>query len=188
MNTVIANIAARRSVREYQDKPLSKDALEVIVESGNMAPSGCNAQGWRFVVVTDKVFLDKLAKLALPRYKKFMEKANPELAERRKDVDAKVGDPVYYGAPAVVFVIGKPGMTMEADCPMACQNIMLAARSLGIGSCWVYFGQLVIDDAEVKKALELKEGEKVFGPILLGYPKEGFPQGPEKKPAEIKWI
>jgi nitroreductase len=116
-----------------------------------------------------------------------MEKSNETLREMRKDIDSKVSDPVYYGAPVVLFIIGS-GMTADLDCPMVCQNIMLAARSLGIGSCWVYFGQLVLDDAKVREALALKEGEKVYGPILLGYPKDGFPNAPEKKAAEVKYI
>ncbi len=58
----------------------------------------------------------------------------------------------------------------------------IAARSLGMGSCWVYFGQLPLDDQDVRNALEMQEGEKVFGPILLGHPKGGeFPAPPPKK-------
>ena len=187
MNPVIENIMTRRSVRSYDSIEIAKDALQTIIDAGNMAPSGCNAQGWRFAVVTDKAFRKRLSEIALPRYKKWMEKSNETLREMRKDIDSKVSDPVYYGAPVVLSIIGS-GMTADLDCPMVCQNIMLAARSLGIGSCWVYFGQLVLDDAKVREALALKEGEKVYGPILLGYPKDGFPNAPEKKAAEVKYI
>lgn len=187
MNKIIENIITRRSVRNYEAKDIPKDILKTIIDAGNMAPSGCNAQGWRFAVVTDESFRKKLTDLALPRYKKWMENSSEALKEMRKEIDSKVNDPVYYDAPVVLFVIGS-GMTADLDCPMVCQNVMLAARSLGIGSCWVYFGQLPLDDAEVKKALELKSGEKVYGPILLGYPKSDFPEPPEKKPPVIKWI
>ena len=106
----------------------------------------------------------------------------------RKEIDARVSDPVYYDAPAIMFVIGS-GMTSDFDTPMVCENIMLAARSFGMESCWVYFGQLPLDDHEVRNALEMREGEKVYGPILLGYPKGGeFPAPPPKKDAVIKWI
>ena len=71
---------------------------------------------------------------------------------------------------------------------MVCQNIMLAAYSFGIGSCWVGFGQMALEDDEVKEALEIKENERVFGPILLGYPKGGFPEAPKKKAPVVKWI
>jgi len=78
-------------------------------------------------------------------------------------------------------------MTADYDTPMVCQNIMLAARSLDIGSCWVYFGQLPLDDQEVRSALEMKEGEKVYGPILVGYPQAGnFPASLKRAPAVIQ--
>ena len=187
MNSLIETIKQRRSVRSFESRPIPKEALNAIINAGNMAPSGCNAQGWRFVVVTDKIFRKKLAELALPRYKKWMEKSGETLKEMRKEIDEKVGDPVYYDAPAVLFVIGS-GMTAGLDCPMVCENMMLAARSLGIGSCWVYFGQLVLDDPGIRKSLELKQDENVYGPILLGYPKGDFPEPPLKKDPVVKWI
>ena len=187
MNEVIDVITKRRSVRQYEPKPIPRDVLQTIIDSGNLAPSGCNAQEWRFVVVEDGEFRKKLASLALPRYKKWMEKAPEELKAMREEIDASCDDPVYYSAPVIMFIIGS-GMTADFDCSMVCENVMLAARSFGIGSCWVYFGQLPIDDAEVKEALELQPEEKVYGPILLGYPKSDFPEPPEKKPPVIKWI
>jgi len=85
-------------------------------------------------------------------------------------------------------LIAESGLTGDLDTPMVCGNMMAAARSLGIGSCWVYFGQLPLDDPGVQKMLEIKEGEKVFGPILLGYPQKNFPAPPQKKPAIVKWV
>ena len=189
MNKIIKNILSRRSVREYDQKPIAKKVLFDIINAGNAAPSGCNVQGWRFVVVQNDEFRKKLADLSLNRYKKWMEKnASEALKEMRKERDTKMGDPVYYEAPVIIFVIGSPSITSDMDSPMVCQNMMLAARSLGIGSCWVYFGQLVLDDPEVRKVLELKQDEKVYGPILLGYPKNDFPKSPDKKEPVTKWI
>ncbi len=188
MNNIIETIMNRRSVRDYDSKPIPKDILQTMIDAGNAAPTGMNAQGWRFVVVQGKIFKDKLLSLAIPRYKKWMEKASQSLSDLREEIDSAAdNDPVYYHAPVIIFVIGS-GMTGDFDTPMVCQNMMLAARSFGIGSCWVYFGQLPLDDAGVRKELELQEGEKVYGPILLGYPKGDFPDSPEKKEAKIKWI
>lgn len=183
----IETIKKRRSVRSYMQKPIPRDILKIIINAGNCAPSGGNAQGWRFVVVENERFRNKLSELVLPRYKKWMENAPDGLKEMRKEIDANSEDPVYYNAPVIVFIIGS-GMTADFDCPMVCENMMLAARSIDIGSCWVYFGQLVLDDQDIREELNLQEDEKVFGPILLGYPKSGFPDGPEKKGPNIKWV
>ncbi len=187
MNSTVETIQNRRSVRFYDSKEISKNDLQTIIEAGHSAPSGGNVRSWRFVVVENGSFKEKLKTLALPRYKKWMEGAPEMFVEMRKEIDSVASDPVYYDAAAIVFVIGS-GMTCDLDSPMVCQNIMLAARSLDIGSCWVYFGQLPLDDLEVRDALEMKEGEKVFGPILLGYPSNGFPEAAPKNLPVIKWL
>ena len=187
MNTVIDTILERRSVRFYTDKKIPRDQMEAIIKAGNYAPNGAGTQMWRFVIVEDDDFRKKLAELALPRYKKWMENAPDGFKAVRDKIDSEVEDPVYYSAPAVVFVIGS-GMTSNLDCPMVCENMMIAAKSLGIGSCWVYFGQLVLDDPEVREVLEMQEGEKVYGPILLGYPRENLPERAPKKGPLVKWI
>jgi nitroreductase len=64
---------------------------------------------------------------------------------------------------------------------------MLAARSLGLGSCWIQFGSLVTNNKQIKKRLGLTKGEKIFGPIILGYPKK-FPKPPPKKKPQVKCI
>ena len=68
-------------------------------------------------------------------------------------------DPVYYSAPAIIFVIGS-GRHADHSCPLACENMMLAAYSLGLGSCWVGFGAVVTEDNEVRNLLELQKDEK----------------------------
>ncbi len=188
MNEAIKNIHERRSVRMYKDQAVEKEFLEEIIKAGNAAPSGSNAQGWRFVVIQDKETRGKLAALAAPRVEKWMEKyANATFKTLRKRLSSQNADTTYYGAPVIIFVIGSGNMA-TFDCPMVCENMMLAGRSLGLGSCWVLFGQLVIDDDEVKKMLELKDDEKVFGPIIFGYPKGDFPQSPPKKEPVVKWV
>jgi nitroreductase len=187
MNNVIETIKKRRSVRSYESKRIPRDILDSILEAGDCAPSGANARGWRFVIVEDENFRKRMAEIAIPIYKKWMENAPKALKDLRKEIDAVSSDPIYYSAPAVVFVIGA-GNTSDFDCSMACQNLMLAARSFEIGSCWVYFGQFPLKAPEIRSKMELKEGEKVYGPILLGYPKNGFPEAPKKEKAKIKWI
>ncbi len=189
MNPVIEAMKNRRSVRHYESKPLPRDVVNTIIEAGNQAPTAANRQPWRFVVVEENKFKKKLSQIALPTYRKWLEGGLP-LTNRRISYDEerrksdREYDPVYYSAPVILFVIG----TNTDDCPMVCQNIMLAAYSLGLGSCWVGFGKMGTENEEVRKALELKENEKIFGPILLGYPKGGFPEPPIKKEPLIKWI
>ncbi|GBE05353.1 MAG TPA: hypothetical protein ENG80_04660 [Nitrospirae bacterium] len=189
MNTVLDAIEKRRSVRSYESKEIPKDILNTIIEAGNQAPSAMNSQPWRFVVVEDSAMKKKLLQAALPNAKKILEQVKDtdperyELIMKRYD---EMEDPVYYSAPAIIFVIGS-GRYADHSCPLACENIMLAAHSLGLGTCWVGFGSMVTEDAGVKGSLALKDDEKIFGPIVIGYP-EVYPDPPAKKPPEVKRV
>ena len=189
MNEVIEAIRKRRSVRAYEPKTIPQDIINMIIEAGNEAPSAMNSQPWRFVVVEDEKVKEKLLGAALPNAKKILEKVkdvDPERYEMIKKHYGELKDPVYYSAPAVIFVIGS-GRYADHSCPLACENMMLAAHSLGLGSCWVGFGAMVTEDAEVISLLELAEDERIFGPILLGYP-DGYPERPPKREPQVKWV
>ncbi|MBI4684898.1 MAG: nitroreductase [Nitrospirae bacterium] len=189
MNPVIEAIMKRRSVRSYEPKPIPKDIIQTIITAGNEAPSAMNSQPWRFVIVEDKATKSKLLGAAKPGAKKLfdsLKEINPERYEMVMQRFKELEDPIYYSAPVIVFVIGS-GRYASHSCPLACENMMLAAHSLGLGSCWVGFGAMVTEDAEIRKILELKDDETVFGPILLGYPKE-YPERPDKKEPQVKWI
>jgi len=189
MNPVLEAIQKRRSVRSYEAAPVPKDILDKIIEAGNQAPSAMNSQPWRFVVVEDKELKGKLLQAALPKAKgilKAVEESDPERYKQIMKRYDEMEDPIYYSAPVVLFVIGS-GRYADHSCPLACENIMLAAHSLGLGSCWVGFGSMVTDDAVIIKALELREDEKIFGPIVLGYPRV-YPEPPSKKGPMVKVI
>jgi len=189
MNAVIEAIKKRRSVRYYESKPIPKDIINMVIEAGNEAPSAMNSQPWRFVVVEDKKVKEKLLGAALPNAKRILEMVkdvDPERYEMIKKRYGELKDPIYYSAPAIVFVIGS-GRYADHSCPLACENMMLAAYSLGLGSCWVGFGAMVTEDAEVRNILELQENERIFGPILLGYP-EDYPEQPPKREPQVKWL
>lgn len=186
MNQTMDTILNRRSVHGFDPNPVPRDILDQIIQRGSAGPSGANNRAWRYVVVTDPKLRKKLITQSIPLYKKWLEGMPAKFKEMRVEIDT-TADPIYYGAPTIIFVIGK-GFTADMDCPIACQNMMLAARSPGIGSCWVHIGQLVIGDPEARLSLEIGEGEKVFGPIILGYPKGGFPGPKEKSPLPVKWF
>jgi len=189
MNTVIEAIKTRRSVRSYQSKPIPRDIVKVIIDAGNEAPSAMNSQPWRFVVIEDAGVKKKLLRAALPNAKKILDLVKESDPVRYEAITKRLNelpDPVYYSAPVIIFVIGS-GRYAHHSCPLACENMMLAAHSIGIGSCWVGFGSMVTEDEEVKMILELKDDETIFGPLLLGYP-EGYPERPQKKEPAVKWV
>ena len=189
MNAVLQAIRERRSTRSYQPRAVSREELETLIDAATWAPSGMNTQPWRFVVVQDEGLKKKLVATAVPNSKKYLEpfkESNPtRYAAIMKRYD-ELGDPVYYSAPAIIFVIGSGSYAVES-CPLACENLLLAAQSMGLGTCWVKLGSLVTDNPEIVSALDLKEGEEIFGPILVGYPAEQ-PAAPARKQTRVTWI
>lgn len=189
MNEVLNAIKKRRSVRAYEPKKIPKDIINIIINAGNHAPSGMNSQPWRFVVVENEALHKKMIETAVPNAKRILEQvktSNPERYQQIMRRYEELQDPIYYSAPTIIFVIGR-GNYADLSCPLACENMMLAAFSLGLGSCWVQFGSLVTNNEEIKKALNLKDDEKIFGPVVIGYPRV-IPEPPEKRASEIKWL
>jgi nitroreductase len=189
VNAVIEAIKKRRSVRSYQSRVVPRDIISAIIDAGNEAPSAMNSQPWRFVVIEDGDAKKKLIRAALPNARKILDMVKESDPARHEAITKRLNelpDPIYYSAPAVVFVIGS-GRYAPHSCPLACENMMLAAHSMGLGSCWVGFGSMVTEDEKIKRLLELKDEEMIFGPILLGYP-ESYPERPPKKEPIIKWV
>ena len=187
MNEVLEAIRNRRSVRSYKPDPIPKEVLKKIIEAGNMAPTGVRRQPWRFVVVENPEFKRELRQATL----KFLEGPLNEIPKLWKFMRSRFEEPIYHSAPVILFVIGTATRwkdTEATDCALVSQNIMLAACSLGIGSCMVGLGRMgLTDDPEIVEALELKEGETLYQPIVLGYPDQ-YPEPPRKKPPVVKWI
>jgi len=202
-NPVIDSIFNRYSCRDFEQKPIAKEILKVIIEAGNQAPFVADKgfQPWRFVIVENPDFKQKLVQTTFPIWKKSMDNIKdmmPEIYNTAMKVYAEMPEPkdlVYYAAPSIVFVIGQKKYAI--DCALACENIMIAATSYGLGSCYVGFGGMVTSNEDIVKTLELTDDERIFGPILLGYPKkdeDAFVANglshlkPNKKEAQIKWI
>lgn len=204
MNPVIEAIHNRRSVRAYEPKPVPKDILKAIIEAGNQAPftSITRSQPWRFVIVQSAEFKQQLFQTAFPFWKQAtdgMKESHPKLYDMATCLYKAMDEPkdvIYYNAPAIIFVIG-PVAGGAISCALACENMMIAAQSYGLGSCYVGFGAMVKGNPDVVQALELQEEEGIYGPILIGYPNtdpnsavaEALETiGPNKKAPVTKWI
>ena len=216
MNPVIENIKKRHSVRLFEQKQIPKKIIKTIIEAGNLAPSTgatkelkkgkkkktlIDYQPWRFVVVEDQEFKQKLFQTIEPIRLNFYERLKttvPEMYQDAMKLSEALDEPkdlVFYSAPVIIYVIGQSSNSI--GCAMVCENIMLAAVSFGLGSCYVGFGAMVKGNSEVVNVLGLNKGERIYGPVVIGYPKANPSekqaniiaelQSKKKEPA-IKWI
>lgn len=151
-------IMGRRSIRRYEDRLVEEVKVEALVKAAMAAPSAGNQQSWRFVVVTDRERLDKLA-------------------------DASPFAGLLERAPLAIVICGDvtaekhQGFWLQ-DCAAATENMLLAAHALGLGAVWLGFYPVEERVEGVRHICELPDALVPFSIVALGYPSE------EKPPAD----
>ncbi len=198
---------SRRSCRNYLDREVDPKLLDDLVKIGTTAPSGTNSQLWTFSILASRQevvilgehvarFYDKLNRMAEKSWLRFLSKyfGGDALGKyyRRHYETVRKGlllwkrkgeDTLFHGATAVILVGGKKTASspME-DGLLACQNIMLAAHSLGLGTCMIGFAvEAIKRDKNLRKLLEISDDESVFAFIALGYPAEQYDKAALRK-------
>lgn len=138
-NAILETILHRRSIRHYKPDQIPEAALDAILQAGLYAPSAGGRQGVLFVVSQDAETNERLG-----RIKKANSRVRPstETAYISREQPSIADDPsiqsAFYGAPTVVTLFGpKQFLYAINDCSVAAENTMLAADSLGIGSCYI---------------------------------------------------
>ena len=149
-NPVLSAILKRRSIRKYKTKHISDASIETILEAGRWAPSGLNNQPWRFSVIKDKAVKEKLAECT-------------ESSAIILECDMAIG--VFYNL--------SDGYNRDKDIMSigACiQNMMLAAKSLSIGSVWL--GEILNKKKRVNEIIGAGDKNELMAVIAFGFPDE----------------
>ncbi len=174
-NIILETIVNRRSTRKFTETTPEKEALELVVKAGRYAPSGGNSQSCHFVVITNREVLDSLKAAVKHEFSLMTSDENTYKSIANSIRLSKKGTYDFiYNAPVLIIVTNKKGYgNAMADSSCALMNMMLAADSIGLGSCWI--NQLHwLDDNEAVRDLLLKlkinEDETVCGALALGYP------------------
>ncbi len=187
-NGILENIRTRRSVREYIDKDVCEEDIKTIIDAGVHAPSGFNSQPWFFVVIKNRGMMQRMSDHCRPLLLKELAETTDEVAIDFRNRLEKEDFNIFYNAPVLVIVLGSnEGFTPDYDCSLCAQNMMLAAHSLGIGSCWIGTACLIQDNQEFMEELGITPNYRVIAPIVLGYAAQE-PEEPEKKEPEVVWV
>ena len=144
-------IKKRQSVRSYQDKEIPEEILQQILEAGRLAPSACNNQPWKFIVVKDKKLKEKL--ITACKNQNFVGEASVVIVGCAINPSYKMGNGEY---------------SYTIDLAIALEHMSLEAASLGLGTCWI--GAFYQD--QVKEILGVPEDVRVVALMPVGYPKE----------------
>lgn len=162
MNDIIKAMLERRSIRAYKPDMVSQEDIDAVIEAGLYAATGAGKQTPIVIAVTDKKVRDELSR------------ANAKIAGWPEDFDP------FYGAPVVLVVLAKKSFpTYVYDGSLMIGNMMLAAHSLGLGSCWIHRAKEEFEMDVYKKLLaDLGIDEEVegIGHCILGYADGEYPE------------
>lgn len=200
-------MAGRRSCRNYKDKTVPLSVLKALVAIGITAPSGTNCQPWNFTLLPQRSdmlafgsligdYFKRLNRLCESRLLRLLTKVVTKgslnryyeshyhsVKEAIEDWDERGEDRLFHGASAAILVTAKT----HASCPgedalLATQNILLAAHSMGLGTCLIGFAvEAAKRDKGIGRALGIPDDEKLYAVIALGYPKIEYPRPATRK-------
>jgi nitroreductase/NAD-dependent dihydropyrimidine dehydrogenase PreA subunit len=204
----------RRSLRSYQDRPVEKTKLKMLVEAGRYAPTGSNRQACEYVVVSGRKTLDRVCTLAIEdllqqgraiqeevdRHSRLKKPLPEELISRQTlpPVWERIArkweegvDQLLHHAPALVIIHMKKNLatTPEVDAAIASTQMVLLAETLGLGTCYIGFLIWAIESsAELKKLLGIRLDHKALVSFTVGYPAVEFLRFVARNPAKANWV
>lgn len=182
MNSVIDSIKNRRSVRKYTEEQIKEEELSLLLEAAIYAPSAGNDQPWHFTVVQNRELIDIMSSEA----KKGMANSPVEwIVKMGKSENLNI----FYNAPTVIVVSGKKDATAPfADCCAAIQNMLIAAESIDIGSCWIGLGRYFFEKVENMKKLGIPEEYEPYYMVSIGYKDSSNNKAPERNRNVVEFI
>ena len=170
MNELEKLLITRRSCRAYKPDAIPEDVLDRIIEAGKYAPTGRNRQSPIIIAVTNREMRDRMASL-------------------NAAVMGVESDP-FYGAPVVLVVLAKTEVpTYVYDGSLVMGNLLNAAHSEGVASCWIHRAREVFasdEGREILKSLGIEDEHEGIGNCILGYP--ASPEAPTAQPRKEDYV
>ena len=164
MNETLKNISDRYSCRDFAETPLTEEQIKILVDAALAAPSAKNLQPWHLIVVTDKSLIDELdadgmgllaAEEDKSSYLRFMER----------------GGKLFYNAPFMLIILHDGSKWGVLDSGILCQNVVLAAESIGLGTCIVGMAGIPLTGPRgeaFKKRLKFPAGYEFAVGVIAG--------------------
>lgn len=177
MNDIIENILTRRSIRAFKEYQISEEDLRTILVAGSFAPNGMGAQSWKFTAIQNATAIKKVNEairqtlLSIP----VMPETHPYVVSLIEKANDKNADFLYHAPTFIIVSNLKDNGNSMPDSALAIGNMMLAAHSLGIGSCWLNqlpgLTHMPLIHSLLTE-LDIPENHIVYGSVVMGYAAE----------------
>ncbi len=181
-------IHGRRSVRAYTPQRLDQATIHTLLAAAVRAPTAIHEEPWAFVILQDADMLKRVSDHAKGFFVEEMHRAH---LDRGGHTLAKFEQPdfnIFYDAGTLIVICGKStGPFIVADCWLAAENLMLAAFSLGLGTCVIGSAVSGLNTPEMKDALKIPADVSAIAPIIVGVPSDASAVTSRKAPHIISW-
>jgi nitroreductase len=209
-DALAAFVRARRSVREFRNKPIAQETLEKLLDIARYAPTASNAQGVRYTVITDAALLRAISRRVMRWFAlaaKLLRMPGVRLLARsalgRQRTEAYLcalpemlaasergKDPILHNAAALVITYAHRGNTFGVeDSAYATYQLALAAHAMGLGTCMIGFlTQISRFDAVVRRLVGVPKGRRMATALVVGIPVYTYRRMVPRKPPKAQWL
>ncbi len=181
-------IYGRRSVRAYTPQKIDRATIRTLLAAAVQAPTAIHEEPWRFVILQDADALKRLSEHAKGF---FVEEIHREHLDRGGHTLAKFERPdfnIFYNAGTLIVICARPrGPFVVADCWLAAENLMLAAFSMGLGTCVIGSAISGLNTPEMKDELGIPAELSAIAPIIVGAPSGESAAVSRKEPQILYW-
>lgn len=176
---VLECIKNRRSIRKYSDEKLKYDTIRDLIESGICCPTAQMREPWGFVIIQDKEKLKELSDMAKIDILERLEELPQFRAYEKFFADPEFN--IFYESENLLVIYGDTtSQWYKEDCSALAENIILAAFSQNIGTCWIGFAEYILDSKEFREEYNIPDDYKCVAPLILGHMKYN-PKPPKRK-------
>ncbi|NVM00744.1 MAG: nitroreductase family protein, partial [Candidatus Helarchaeota archaeon] len=169
---------SKRSIRQYKKEKVPQEVLQKVFEAMRYAPSGANRRAWKYFVISDSKKIKALSDAIIQEFTR-----NPTfqmmLGEKFRQKQDRNIDPIFYNAPHIIILYTFE--ESQVDTGIAMTYGMLAAQTLGLGTCWIGFAKIAFDLSRQIKNLAGVKG-RVSGVMTIGYPDVKYHRCPPRAP------
>jgi nitroreductase len=181
-------IQARRSVRSYAPRRLDESTLRALLAAAVRAPTAVHQEPWSFLVVQDAGKLKRLSDRAKRFFVEEARRTHLDRGGHALEVFERPDFNIFYDAGTLVVICANPATPfVSADCWLAAENLMLAAVSMGLGTCVIGSAILGLNSPETKTELGIPSELSAVAPVIVGVPAAVSPATSRKEPRILAW-
>jgi nitroreductase len=181
-------IYKRCSVRSYSPERLDPSTIRALLAAAVRAPTAVHFEPWVFAIIQDTRALKRLSDRAKPLFLEEVQRSHLDRGGHTVEMFASPDFNMFYNAGTLIIICGKPmGPFVVADCWLAAENLILAACSMGLGTCVIGSAVPALNSPDIKAEFGIPDELTAIAPIIVGVPSGETPLTTRKEPEIVFW-